>query len=42
MERGRPPGPDPEGRPYRTYASFTDPDGNGWLLQQVTERLPGR
>ncbi|MEU8242949.1 VOC family protein [Actinoplanes missouriensis] len=39
---GRLPGPDPEGRSYRTYASFTDPDGNGWLLQQITERLPGR
>jgi hypothetical protein len=30
------PGPDPEGRPYQTYASFSDPDGNGWLLQEVT------
>jgi catechol 2,3-dioxygenase-like lactoylglutathione lyase family enzyme len=35
-------GRDPEGRTYRTYASFSDPDGNGWLLQEVTERLPGR
>ena len=35
-------GPDPEGRSYRSYASFSDPDGNGWLLQEVTERLPGR
>jgi catechol 2,3-dioxygenase-like lactoylglutathione lyase family enzyme len=35
-------GPDPEGRPYATYASFSDPDGNGWLLQEITERLPGR
>jgi catechol 2,3-dioxygenase-like lactoylglutathione lyase family enzyme len=36
------PGRDPEGRTYRTYASFNDPDGNGWLLQEITERLPGR
>ncbi|MCY1138164.1 VOC family protein [Actinoplanes sp. Pm04-4] len=36
------PGPDPEGHSYRSYASFTDPDGNGWLLQQITERLPNR
>ena len=35
-------GPDPEHRSYRSYASFTDPDGNGWLLQEVTARLPGR
>ena len=39
---GRVPGPDPEGRSYQTYASFTDPDGNGWLLQEITTRLPGR
>ena len=36
------PGPDPERRSYLTYASFSDPDGNGWLLQEVTARLPGR
>ncbi len=36
------PGPDPERRSYLTYASFSDPDGNGWLLQEVKERLPGR
>jgi catechol 2,3-dioxygenase-like lactoylglutathione lyase family enzyme len=36
------PGPDPEGRSYQTYASFTDPDGNAWLLQQIRTRLPGR
>jgi catechol 2,3-dioxygenase-like lactoylglutathione lyase family enzyme len=36
------PGPDPERRPYLTFASFSDPDGNGWLLQEVTARLPGR
>src|SRR4249920_2384901 len=35
-------GPDPEHRTYRTFASFNDPDGNGWLLQEVTTRLPGR
>ena len=35
------PGPDPERRSYLTYASFNDPDGNGWLLQEVTMRLPG-
>ncbi len=36
------PGPDPEGRSYRTYASFSDPDGNSWLLQEIKTRLPGR
>jgi catechol 2,3-dioxygenase-like lactoylglutathione lyase family enzyme len=35
-------GPDPEHRSYRSFASFRDPDGNGWLLQEVTNRLPGR
>ena len=35
-------GPDPDHRSYRSFASFTDPDGNGWLLQEVTVRLPGR
>ncbi|WP_159718908.1 VOC family protein [Geminicoccus flavidas] len=35
-------GPDPEQRSYQSYASFSDPDGNGWLLQEVTARLPGR
>jgi predicted enzyme related to lactoylglutathione lyase len=35
-------GPDPEHRSYHSYASFDDPDGNGWLLQEVTTRLPGR
>ena len=39
---GRAPGPDPEGRSYQTYASFSDPDGNGWLLQEIRTRLPGR
>src|SRR5215472_6528325 len=36
---GRVPGPDPEGRSYQTYASFSDPDGNGWLLQEIKTRL---
>lgn len=35
-------GHDPQRRSYASYASFTDPDGNGWLLQEVTTRLPGR
>jgi catechol 2,3-dioxygenase-like lactoylglutathione lyase family enzyme len=35
-------GPDPERRSYASYASFSDPDGNSWLLQELTERLPGR
>jgi catechol 2,3-dioxygenase-like lactoylglutathione lyase family enzyme len=35
-------GPDPDHRSYRSFVSFSDPDGNGWLLQQVTTRLPGR
>ena len=40
--KGRVPGPDPEGRSYFSFISFNDPDGNGWLLQQVTTRFPGR
>jgi len=35
-------GRDPEHRSYRTFASFSDPDGNGWLLQEITTRVPGR
>jgi len=35
-------GPDPEHRSYATWASFSDPDGNGWLLQEIKTRLPGR
>jgi catechol 2,3-dioxygenase-like lactoylglutathione lyase family enzyme len=35
-------GPDPEHRSYLSLASFNDPDGNNWLLQEVTTRLPGR
>ena len=39
---GRVPGPDPERRSYLSFADFKDPDGNGWLLQEITQRLPGR
>ncbi|UCZ59952.1 VOC family protein [Mycolicibacterium phocaicum] len=39
---GRVDGPDPERRSYASYASFEDPDGNGWVLQEITTRLPGR
>jgi catechol 2,3-dioxygenase-like lactoylglutathione lyase family enzyme len=35
-------GPDPEHRSYRSFASFKDPDGNGWLFQELTTRQPGR
>jgi catechol 2,3-dioxygenase-like lactoylglutathione lyase family enzyme len=35
-------GPDPEHRSYRSFASFGDPDGNGWLFQEITARLAGR
>jgi len=35
-------GPAPDHRSYASFASFSDPDGNGWLLQEVTTRLPGR
>lgn len=39
---GRVAGPAPEGASYRTFATFADPDGNRWLVQQVSARLPGR
>jgi catechol 2,3-dioxygenase-like lactoylglutathione lyase family enzyme len=41
---GQPPlsGPDPERRSYTSFATFSDPDGNGWLLQEIKARLPGR
>jgi catechol 2,3-dioxygenase-like lactoylglutathione lyase family enzyme len=42
VDKPRISGRDPEGRSYFTFASFEDPDGNGWLLQEVTTRLPGR
>jgi catechol 2,3-dioxygenase-like lactoylglutathione lyase family enzyme len=35
-------GPEPEHRSYRSFASFRDPDGNGWFFQEITTRLPGR
>jgi len=35
-------GPDPQHQSYRSFASFRDPDGNGWLFQEITTRLPGR
>ena len=38
----RQPGPDPERASYGSFFSFTDPDGNTWLAQEVTTRLPGR
>jgi catechol 2,3-dioxygenase-like lactoylglutathione lyase family enzyme len=38
----RVPGPDPERRSYASFASFRDPDGNGWMLQEISTRLPGR
>ncbi|MEU8364577.1 SDR family NAD(P)-dependent oxidoreductase [Nonomuraea sp. NPDC048882] len=38
----RVPGPDPQRRSYGSFLSFSDPDGNGWVLQEVTTRLPGR
>ena len=40
--QGRLPGPDPERRSYLTFVSFNDPDGNGWVLQEIKQRLPGR
>jgi catechol 2,3-dioxygenase-like lactoylglutathione lyase family enzyme len=41
-EQPKPPGFDLPGRSYFAYASFNDPDGNGWVLQEVTTRIPGR
>jgi catechol 2,3-dioxygenase-like lactoylglutathione lyase family enzyme len=41
-EEGRVNGPDPARRSYASFASFSDPDGNSWLIQEVTARLPGR
>ncbi|MGY4768458.1 VOC family protein [Kribbella sp. CWNU-51] len=38
----RQPGPDPERTSYGSFCSFTDPDGNTWLVQEITTRLPGR
>ena len=39
---GRVPGPAPDHASYSSFATFSDPDGNGWLLQEITKRLPGR
>jgi catechol 2,3-dioxygenase-like lactoylglutathione lyase family enzyme len=39
---GRVSGPDPDRKSYSSFATFEDPDGNGWLLQEVTDRIPGR
>jgi catechol 2,3-dioxygenase-like lactoylglutathione lyase family enzyme len=39
---GRVAGPAPDHQSYGSFASFSDPDGNGWLLQEITTRLPGR
>jgi catechol 2,3-dioxygenase-like lactoylglutathione lyase family enzyme len=38
----REPGPDPERRSYGSWLAFDDPDGNGWMMQEITTRLPGR
>jgi catechol 2,3-dioxygenase-like lactoylglutathione lyase family enzyme len=40
--KGRVPGPDPERTSYGSWAAFDDPDGNGWMLQEIRTRLPGR
>ena len=42
LDGGPKPGLDPQGRPYMNHANFSDPDGNGWVLQEVKTRLPGR
>ena len=41
-ESGFEPGLDPQRTSYNSYATFSDPDGNGYILQEVTDRLPGR
>jgi hypothetical protein len=42
LRASRASGPDPSHTSYFSFASFHDPDGNGWLLQEITARLPGR
>jgi hypothetical protein len=42
VKNSRVDGRDPQGRSYYSFASFEDPDGNSWLLQEITTRLPGR
>jgi catechol 2,3-dioxygenase-like lactoylglutathione lyase family enzyme len=39
---GRVPGPSPERQTYGSFVTFDDPDGNGWIVQEITSRLPGR
>ena len=41
-DAGRVTGPAPDRSTYGSFAAFSDPDGNGWLLQEITTRLPGR
>jgi catechol 2,3-dioxygenase-like lactoylglutathione lyase family enzyme len=41
-KKGRVSGPDPQGRSYSSWVSFSDPDGNGWMVQEIKKRLPGR
>ncbi|MFF4243452.1 VOC family protein [Streptomyces sp. NPDC001822] len=41
-DEARVPGPEPKRASYGSFAAFSDPDGNGWVLQEVTTRLPGR
>lgn len=41
-DEGRVSGPDPDHRTYASFLNFSDPDGNGWVLQEVTTRFPGR
>lgn len=36
------PGPDPDHKSYGSFTAFNDPDGNGWIVQEITKRLPGR
>jgi hypothetical protein len=40
--KGQTPGFDPESADYNSFVSFSDPDGNGWLIQEVKQRAPGR
>jgi hypothetical protein len=40
--QARVPGPAPDRQSYGSFVSFSDPDGNGWFVQEITTRLPGR
>jgi hypothetical protein len=42
VDGGPAPGPDPDRHSYASFAWFSDPDGNKWALQEITERSPGR